>query len=201
MLEIMSGKFVELWITVLGRLMWGERMKMTSEFDFTLTFAVPGSISTEVLETQLFEAGCDDAIIGLGQKGRLALNFSREAESAEAAVMTAFRDVKIAVPEAKLVEAGPDLVGISDMARLLAFSRQNMRKLIQTNLVSFPLPLHEGAAAIWHLADVLSWFSQSQKRDIPYDLMSVAQVTMSVNLAREADRVDPGVSAQMKDIA
>ncbi|TGN40373.1 helix-turn-helix transcriptional regulator [Marinobacter confluentis] len=176
-------------------------MKVTSDFDFTLTFAVPELIDSETLEARLFEAGCDDAIIGLGQKGRLALNLSREAESAEAALMTALRDVKMAVPEAKLVEAGPDLVGISEMARLLAFSRQNMRKLIQTNLASFPLPIHEGAAGIWHLADVLSWFSDRQKRDIPHDLMSVAQVAMSVNLAREADRVDPGVSAQLKDIA
>lgn len=174
---------------------------MTGEFDFTLTFAIPDSIDTEALETRLFETGCDDAIIGVGQKGRLAANFVREAESAEAAIISALRNVKRAVPEAQLVESGPDLVGVSDMARLLAFSRQNMRKLIQTNLANFPLPLHEGSSAIWHLADVLAWFSDTQKRHIPFELMDVAQVSMSVNLAREADRVDPGVQAQLKEIA
>lgn len=174
---------------------------MTSDFDFTLTFAISDSIDTEALEAQLFEAGCDDAIIGIGQKGRLAVSFVREAKSAEVAILSALRDVKRAVPEAQLVESGPDLVGVSDMARLLTFSRQNMRKLIQTNLASFPLPIHEGSSAIWHFADVLAWFSDIQKRDIPFELMDVAQVSMSVNLVREADRVDPGVQAQLKDIA
>lgn len=201
MLAIMPGRFVESWITALGMLMGLEKMTMTSEFDFTLTFAISGLTDTEALEARLFDAGCDDAIIGIGQKGRLALNFVREAESAKEAIMSALRDVKRAVPEAQLVESGPDLVGVSDMARLLAFSRQNMRKLIQTNPVSFPLPLHEGASAIWHFADVLAWFSDTQKRDIPFELMEVAQVSMSVNLAREADRVDPGVQAQLKEIA
>ncbi len=174
---------------------------MNPEFDFTLTFAIPEAAEPETLESALFEAGCDDAIIGLGQKGRLALNFTREAESAEAAMLSALRDVKEAVPEARLVEAGPDLVGISDMARLLAFSRQNMRKLIHTHLASFPLPVHEGASAIWHLADVLAWSSETQKRAVPPDLLDVARVSMGVNLAREVHRVDRRLQAQLKDIA
>jgi len=39
-----------------------------------------------------------------------------------------------------------------------------MRKLIQTHLASFPLPLHKGTSAIWHLADVLGWLSDKQNR-------------------------------------
>ena len=108
---------------------------MNREYDFTLTFSVPTGLEQETLESALFESGCDDAIIGLGQKGRLALNFTREAESAEKAMLSALQQVKKAVPKAQLVEAGPDLVGISDMASLLNFSRQNMRKPIQTHPV------------------------------------------------------------------
>lgn len=145
--------------------------------------------------------GCDDAIMGLGQKGRLALNFTREAASAETAILTALRDVKQAVPQARLVEATPDLVGVSDMARLLGFSRQNMRKLIQTHLASFPLPLHEGTSAIWHLADVLVWLSEKQNRTIQPGLLDVARVSMGVNLARETERADRRLQAQLKDIA
>jgi hypothetical protein len=174
---------------------------MNPEYDFTLTFALPDAVDSEALEARLFDAGCDDAIVGLGQKGRLALSFTREAESAEAAILSALRDVKQAVPDARLIEAGPDLVGVSDMARLLAFSRQNMRKLIQTHLASFPLPLHEGASAFWHLADVLAWFSETQKRDVTPDLMDVTRACMGVNLAREAERVDHRLQAQLADIA
>jgi len=174
---------------------------MNPSFDFTLTFAVPLTLEVEKIEERLFEAGCDDAIIGFGQKGRIALNFTREAESAEVAILSALRNVKAALPHANLVEAAPDLVGVSDMAGVLGFSRQNMRKLIQTHSASFPLPLHEGASSIWHLADVLAWFSEKQKRAIQQELMGVAQVTRGVNLTRETDRVDRRLLAQLRAIA
>lgn len=174
---------------------------MNRNFDFTLAFAVPHTVEADELEECLYAAGCDDAIIGLGQKGRLALQFTREAKSAESAILSAIRNVKQAVPHARLVEAGPDMVGISDIARLLEFSRQNMRKLIQTHLADFPLPLHEGTSTVWHLADVLEWFSDKQTRAIQPDLMDVARVSMSINLVRETERVDRGLLAQLKDIA
>jgi predicted DNA-binding transcriptional regulator AlpA len=177
-----------------------EVMAMNRNFDFTLTFAIPEIVGVEAMEERLFEAGCDDAIIGLGQKGRLALSFTREADSAEVAILSALRNVKAALPHAGLVEAAPDLVGVSDLAGILGFSRQNMRKLIQTHLASFPLPLHEGASSIWHLADVLAWFSEKQKRAIQQELMGVAQVTMGVNLTRETDRVDRRLQAELKAI-
>ncbi|MGO1463312.1 MAG: DNA-binding protein [Marinobacter sp.] len=173
---------------------------MHRDFDFSLTFAIP-EIALDKIEERLFEAGCDDAIIGLGQKGRLALNFTRETVSAETAILSALRDVKQALPQTRLIEAAPDLVGISDMARLLDFSRQNMRKLIQTHLASFPLPLHEGTSAIWHLADVLVWFSDKQNRFISPDLLDVARVSMGVNIAREAGRVDLKLQTQLQEIA
>lgn len=43
------------------------------------------------------------------------------------------------------------------MAELLGVSRQNMRKLMVTHPLSFPAPLHEGSAAIWHLTVLLEW--------------------------------------------
>lgn len=170
---------------------------MNREYDFTLKFSVPPDLAQDRLESSLFQAGCDDAIIGLGQTGRLALNFTREAASAEQAMLSAIQDAQRAVPAARLVEAGPDFVGISDMASLLMFSRQNMRKLIQTHLASFPLPVHEGASAIWHLCDVLDWFSETQRRAIPAELMEVARVSMGVNLVRQAERIDRRLQAQL----
>lgn len=174
---------------------------MKNEFEFTLKFAIPDSLEPELLEERLFAAGCDDAILGLGQKGRLALNFIREADSAEAALLSALKDVHTALPGGRLVEAGPDLVGVSDIARLLDFSRQNMRKLIETHVTSFPLPLHEGTSAIWHLADVLGWFLERQNRPIKPALVEVAKASMGVNLVREAKRVDPRLQERLKEIA
>ncbi len=54
------------------------------------------------------EAGRDDALIGVGRAGRIALNFDREAESACAAVARAVSEVKAAIPEARLIEVVPD---------------------------------------------------------------------------------------------
>lgn len=160
-----------------------------SEYEFTLKFAVPHGLDRETLEVRLFEAGCDDALLGTGQPGRMALRFDRAATSARGAVESALRDVRLAVPQARLVEAEPDLVGVSDIAELFAFSRQNMRKLVQTHPESFPLPLHEGRSALWHLADVLEWFETRQARTVDPALREVARASMAVNAGREADRL------------
>lgn len=160
-------------------------------FDFTLKFAVPGELDMETLEARLFESGCDDALLGLGQKGRVALEFSREAVSAQEAITSAMADVKRAILEARLIEVGPDLVGMTDIAELFDFSRQNMRKLLQSHLATFPLPLHEGRASLWHLAEVLDWFQTYQRKAIDEALREVAQAGMQANVARESRRVSP----------
>ncbi len=78
-------------------------------------------------------------------------------KSASGAVQSALAGVKRAIPDAELVDAAPDFVGLTDIAKLLGYSRQNMRKLaVQANSV-FPSPVHEGTPTIWHLATVLDW--------------------------------------------
>lgn len=171
-----------------------------NEFEFTLKFAVPELLSSDTLEERLYNAGCDDAILGLGQRCRVVLNFIREATSAEEAVASALSNVLEAIPEATLYEAGPDLVGVSDIARLLNFSRQNTRKLIQTHSATFPIPVHEGHAALWHLADVLEWFKTHQNRAIEPGLLEIAQVSMGVNASREAERLSGALIARLKPI-
>ena len=87
------------------------------EYDFTLRFAVSEEDSDlGALVERLAEAGCDDATVGIGRPGRVALDFTREAASAKEAMLSALADVKRAAPGAVLVEVGPDFVGISDVA-------------------------------------------------------------------------------------
>ena len=155
-------------------------------YEFTLKFAVPTGIERETLEARLFEVGCDDALIGSGKPGRLALTFDRSAANARQAIDSALRDVRKAVPEARLIEAEPDFVGVSDIADVFSFSRQNMRKLVQTHPESFPLPLHEGRSSLWHLAEVLDWFEARQERTVDPMLREVARANLAVNVARES---------------
>ncbi|MCW8840367.1 MAG: DNA-binding protein, partial [Gammaproteobacteria bacterium] len=102
-----------------------------NEYDFTLKFSLPDvDASPEAYVDALIAAGCDDALIGIGQQGRVALNFTREAGSAMEAVQSAIKNIRQVVPDARLIEASPDLVGLTDVAELLGFSRQNMRKIM-----------------------------------------------------------------------
>jgi len=158
-------------------------------YDFVLKFALPSDQDLSVVEERLYAAGCDDALLGLGQKGRVGLSFTRQAESAEAALHSALQDVKKALPTARLIEVGPDLVGVTDIAELFSFSRQNVRKLLQTHLDTFPLPVHEGRSAIWHLVDVLGWFERHQHKPIDQTLYEVAAVSCRTNITREQARL------------
>jgi hypothetical protein len=83
------------------------------EFSFTLKFNFPhAQIDADCYIEQLYEAGCDDALIGIGKQGSITLEFIRSrsvrfAESASSsfeAVSSAIVDVKKVIPEASLIE-------------------------------------------------------------------------------------------------
>ena len=76
---------------------------MEYEFTLKLKLTTVDSNADEVVE-RLGTAGCRDAVVGIGQPGRIALNFTRDRDSAEKAVISALKDVKRAIPEAQLVE-------------------------------------------------------------------------------------------------
>lgn len=169
------------------------------EYTFTLKYQLAdGDRNPDLLLERLGEAGCDDALVGIGQPGRLALEFSREAESADAAVRSALADVRRAVPLAKLIEVAPDLVGLTDVAEMVGVSRQNMRKLMLANPGSFPAPVHEGSASIWHLADVLVWLQAKGSYSLARDVLDVARVALQVNLAKESRRLPRSASEELK---
>lgn len=159
------------------------------EYIFTLKYQLADHDSDlDALVERLGAAGCDDALVGVGQSGRLALEFSREAGSAEEAVRTALVDVKIAVPSARLIEASPDLVGLTDVADIVGVSRQAMRKLMLAHRGTFPMPVHEGSASIWHLAEVLDWLTMRGAFQINTGILEIAQVALEVNITKEAIR-------------
>ena len=73
---------------------------------FTLNYELTSDESDmDTLVERLAEEGCDDALVGVGQPGRLALEFVREAASAHDAIEGAIEDVRRAVPNARLIEA------------------------------------------------------------------------------------------------
>jgi hypothetical protein len=88
------------------------RRNAMNAYEFTLKF--------QLADPQADGNGCDDAVIGVGHKGTIALQFIREAESANAAIVSAIVGVRKTIPDAKLIEASPDFVGISGLAACCA---------------------------------------------------------------------------------
>jgi predicted DNA-binding transcriptional regulator AlpA len=171
------------------------------EYIFTLKYQLADDDrDPDALVERLGEAGCEDALIGIGQPGRLALEFTREAADAGEAVRSALADVRRAAPSARLIEVTPDLVGLTDVADIVGVSRQNMRKLMLAHPGSFPAPVHEGSASIWHLADVLVWLQAKGSYTLATDILDVARVALQVNLAKEGRRLQRSVSKDLESL-
>lgn len=169
------------------------------EYTFTLKYRLSETDDDhEALIGRLGEAGCDDALVGVGQPGRLALAFTREADSAELALTSALRDVKAAIPGATLTEAAPDFVGLTDVADAIGVTRQNMRKLMLANASTFPSPVHEGSATIWHLAEILAWLHAKGTYALQQAACEIAVTTMQINLVRAAEQVSPKLRRELK---
>ena len=174
---------------------------MAMEYDFTLKFALAeGDSDAAAIVERLGASGCDDALVGTGIPGRIALSFTREAASAEDAVLSALADVKRAVPSARLIEAGPDFVGLTEVAGLVGMSRQNMRKLMLSHAASFPPPVHEGSASIWHLALVLQWLEDRGGYRVPAATLAVSRMAMQLNLARDSGLASARLRSQVREL-
>lgn len=72
-------------------------------------------------------------------------------------IESAIRDVRRILPELRLIESGPDLVGLSEITEHLGSTRQNVRKLMINNYMEFPQLFHDGKTQIWRLAEALAW--------------------------------------------
>lgn len=168
-----------------------------AEFSFTLIFSLPqNQLNPEEWVEVLGANGCDDALVGVGITGRIALDFIREARNAREAVVSAIKDVKSIIPGAVLIEVAPDLVGLTDIAELMGFSRQYMRKVMLGRQL-FPAPVHEGKAAIWHLDSVLRWLQDTGVSKVPLTLLELSAVTRQCNLQREIAALDTVMQNQL----
>lgn len=162
------------------------------EFVFTLKYQMPVKDCEQApLVQRLGAVGFRDVQVTAGLRGRLMLSFVRQAERADLALMTALREVRRAIPGARLVEAAPDMVGLTEVAKLAGVSRQNMRKLMMTHPTTFPPPMHEGqSTSVWHLSDVLVWLRGRGTYPLSAAVIEVAAAAKTVNAVRQCRHVD-----------
>lgn len=170
------------------------------EYEFTLKFKLPDSnTDPEIYINELYESGCDDALIGIGKKGYLGFNFIRESSSALEAISSAIKNVLNVVPQADIVEASPDFVGVTDIANLLGCSRQNVSKLLK-NDSQCPPAVYEGAQSIWHLVEFLDWLVKYKNCQVEESLIETARTTMNLNLAKQSKALDPDMQEDFKTL-
>jgi predicted DNA-binding transcriptional regulator AlpA len=165
-----------------------------TKYDFILTFRLPApNAAPDNYLDALFEAGCDDASVGTGKMGMVGLEFSRRAVSAEDALRSAISNIQTAIPGAVLVEAGPDLVNLTDVAEIVGCTRQNMRKYAagEVRAVSegFPEPVFTGSPSLWHLAEIAAWLDRHAGMRPKAEVIEVAKATARVNLEVQERRV------------
>jgi hypothetical protein len=162
-------------------------------FTFTLNFTLPNrEDNPEQYLDALYDAGCDDAAVGVGQYGMIGLDFSRSATSAENAIRSAVENVCAAIPGAVLVQAGPDLVGLTEMAVIFGFSRQNMRKYatgLSGATEAFPPPAILGDPSLWHLAEIVAWLRLNTSVQPAVEVFEVAKAAARLNFEVEGKRV------------
>src|SRR5262249_48126794 len=130
------------------------------DYEFTLILSGVPELSREVLDA-FYEAGCDDALIGM-RDGVAYAEFCREADSFREAVLSAIGDVESAGVGALVEHVEPDgVVSMSEIARRLHVTREGVRKWVagQRGPGNFPPPVGSLTkhSPLWRWTDVVQW--------------------------------------------
>jgi hypothetical protein len=132
-------------------------------YSFTLILAGSPTVN-RALEDGLFEAGCDDALLG-SRNGVTFLDFDREAASLEEAIDSAILDVESVGQKVKRIEPD-DFVNVAEIARRTGHSRECIRLYVlgRRGPGGFPPPTSgiKRTSPLWRWSDVAEWFSKRQ---------------------------------------
>lgn len=126
------------------------------------------------------------------------LNRDNTDPSSGQAVISALENVKHAIPDAELIEASPDLAGLTDIAEVVGVTRQNIRKLMLAHAKTFPAPVHEGSTSLWHLAPVLEWLRVRAGYEIEPRLFEISRIAMQINVAKESHFLEAPVADRIR---
>jgi hypothetical protein len=134
------------------------------EHDFVLVLSDVPTLTSEV-ENALFEAGCDDATVGM-HAGRMSLDFARSAPTLKDAILSAIVDVQKAKIGARIIRVDDcDLVTQAEIARKISRTRQLVHQYINGTRGSggFPPPICEitDGVPLWQWCEVAYWLGEN----------------------------------------
>ncbi len=164
-----------------------KEMIMSNLYQFTLILDGVDE-KTPGLEDALFEAGCDDALINY-KNGAVYLDFDREDEDLERAIISAIKNIESANIGATIVSVAPEhLVSLSDIAGRVSMTRQAVSLLIQgaRGKGDFPKPILKisNKSPLWRWSAVAEWFYQHGKIS-DHDVIDSANIVEDINAALE----------------
>ncbi|MGH2746552.1 MAG: helix-turn-helix transcriptional regulator [Actinomycetota bacterium] len=148
-----------------------------SEYEFILV--IDADLDDDAVLDRLFEAGCDDATLGMSD-GVGYGEFHREAPNFRDALMSAIYDVEVGAHLRVLHVEPDDLVTMADIARRLNKSREYIRQLVlgRKGPGDFPPPVSHlhSRSSLWRWSDVASWAGQ-----LDPEMQERARLTAGVN--------------------
>jgi len=165
---------------------------------FSLIFDFKDQTDPEIYLDSLYEAGCGDALIGIAEKGSMALDFMRKSDSAYQGVYSAIQQVKSVIPNAVLIKVSPDIVGVLELSEIFECTKQNIQKYV--NKESFPKAFYKGSQAIWHLDEVLEWFLINKEEKVDTSLLDIARLARSINLSLETKKANVEIFKQAQEL-
>lgn len=152
------------------------------EHDFSLVIDGVTEMTPEIVDA-LFEAGCDDATVGM-RAGRMFITFSRTSTSMKDAILSAIMNVRNAGVGAEVLRVDYcNLVTISDIARKIGRSRQLVHQYMRgmRGPGGFPGPVCEIAEGtyLWMWCEVAFWLWENDM--IKEDVLRTAQEVDAIN--------------------
>ena len=132
-------------------------------WDFTLIIEGPDIQGDDILDA-LFEAGCDDSLVG-STNGVQYMDFDREAPTLADAVLSAVSAVE-SVPGVQVVRLDDaDLISISEIAERTGRTRESVRLLVagERGPGGFPSPVSDVQRPnrLWRWTEVDRWMQNA----------------------------------------
>jgi hypothetical protein len=172
-------------------------------YSFSLILHGASELTPEIADA-LFEAGCDDALIG-SRDGVLFADFDREAPSAAQAIASAIQQVESAGVGLTVVRVEPDeLISTAEIADRVGLNRETIRlyALGRRGPGNFPPPVARlrSRSPLYRWTDVAPWLARyahapgdDSERGYPFD--SALWIGL-LNAALDLRRLAPGVVEQ-----
>lgn len=164
----------------------------THEFTVVATGLDPAAPD---FEDRFLRAGCEDATVSF-QKGRILVDFTREAASLEAAVARAVADVRAAGAQVERIEPDP-LVSLADMAGRARLSRSALTHYFRGQRAGgpgsegFPAPRARVTtdSPLWDWADASAWLYRRRRisRRVAVDARVVSEANALIGQGAAGD--------------